>query len=102
MALVGDIKELNLADIIQINCIGRNMARLTVRYPIGEAVFYFQEGEVFDARMGDLSGADVIYKTIKYNEGPFRIDAAVPAPRRTIFVPWAELLMEAVRRLDEQ
>jgi hypothetical protein len=39
MALVGDIKDLPLADIIQINCLGRNVARLLVRFPIGDAIF---------------------------------------------------------------
>ena len=48
MALVGDLKDLALVDIIQINCVGRNTARLTVNYPTGEGVFFFQDGEVVD------------------------------------------------------
>ncbi|MEW6730345.1 MAG: SUMF1/EgtB/PvdO family nonheme iron enzyme [Acidobacteriota bacterium] len=101
MALVGDLKDLPLADIIQINCIGHNMARLLVHYPVGDAIFYFQDGEVFDARLGELSGVNAIYEALKYNEGAFRIDAGVSAPNRTIFKPWAELLMDGLRRLDE-
>ena len=44
MALGGDLKDLALVDIIQINCVGRNTARLTVNSPTGEGVFFFQAG----------------------------------------------------------
>ena len=47
-----------LVDIIQINCVGRNTARLTVHYPIGDGIFYFADGEVVDARLGNLIGID--------------------------------------------
>src|ERR1051326_9136229 len=102
MALVGDLKELTLADIIQINCIGRNTARLLVHYPVGDGLFFFQEGEVFDASLAGLRGVEAVNEALKYNEGAFRIDAAVSAQERTIFKPWAELLMDAMRALDEE
>lgn len=101
MALVGDLKDLALVDIIQINCVGRNTARLTVNYPTGEGVFYFQDGEVVDARMGNLVGIDAIYKALGMEEGSFRIDAGVTSPTRTVFERWASILMEGMRLLDE-
>src|SRR6185503_13803106 len=97
MALVGDLKELTLADIIQINCLGRNTARLLVHYPIGDGIFYFQDGEVFDASLAGMVGVDAVFEALKYNEGAIRIDAAVAATKRTIFKPWAELLMDGMR-----
>jgi serine/threonine-protein kinase len=102
MALVGDVKDLPLPDIIQINCLGRNVARLLVRYPIGDGVFYFQDGEIYDARLGELSGIKAIYEALKYEEGAFRIDASVTTSERTIFKSWAEVLMDGLRYLDEQ
>jgi predicted regulator of Ras-like GTPase activity (Roadblock/LC7/MglB family) len=101
MALVGDLKDLALVDIIQINCVGRNTARLTVNYPTGEGVFYFQDGEVVDARLGNLVGIDAVYKALTMEEGSFRIDAGVTSPTRTIFEQWASILMEGMRLLDE-
>ncbi|MBI4749838.1 MAG: DUF4388 domain-containing protein [Acidobacteria bacterium] len=101
MALVGDLKDLALVDIIQINCVGRNTARLTVHYPIGDGIFYFAEGEVVDARLGNLVGTDAVYKALAYDQGSFRIDTGIPAPQRTIFEPWANLIMEGLRLLDE-
>jgi hypothetical protein len=99
---VGDLKDLALVDIIQINCIGRNTARLTVHYPTGDGVFYFQDGEVVDARLGDLAGMDAIYQALRYNEGSFRIDTGIAAPARTIYDPWANILMEGMRLIDEE
>lgn len=101
MALVGDLKDLALVDIIQINCVGRNTARLTVNYPTGEGVYYFQDGEVVDARLGNLVGIDAVYKALSMEEGSFRIDAGVTSPTRTIFEQWASILMEGMRLLDE-
>ena len=82
MALVGDLKDLALVDIIQINCVGRNTARLTVNYPTGEGVFFFQDGEVVDARLGNMVGIDAVYRALGMEEGSFRIDAGVTSPTR--------------------
>src|ERR1051325_157621 len=101
MALVGDLKDLALVDIIQINCVGRNTARLSVNYPTGEGVFYFQDGDMVDARFGNLVGVDAVYKALNIEEGSFRIDAGVTAPSRTIFEQWAGILMEGMRLIDE-
>ena len=101
MALVGDLKDLALVDIIQINCVGRNTARLTVNYPTGEGVFFFQDGEVVDARLGNLVGIDAVHRALGMEEGSFLIDAAVTSPTRTIFEPWAAILMEGMRLIDE-
>ncbi len=101
MPLVGDLTDLALVDIIQINCVGRNTARLTVHYPIGDGVFYFADGEVVDARLGSLVGIEAVYKALEYDQGAFRIDTGIPAPTRTIFEPWANLIMEGLRLLDE-
>lgn len=101
MALVGDLKDLALVDIIQINCVGRNTARLTVNYPTGEGVFFFQDGEVVDARLGNLVGIDAVHRALGMEEGSFRIDAGVTSPTRTIFEPWASILMEGMRLIDE-
>ncbi len=101
MPLVGDLTDLALVDIIQINCVGRNTARLTVHYPIGDGVFYFADGEVVDARLGNLVGVEAVYKALEYDQGAFRIDTGIPAPTRTIFEPWANLIMEGLRLLDE-
>lgn len=102
MALVGDLKDLALVDIIQINCIGRNTARLTVHYPTGDGIFYFQDGEVVDARFGELTGIDAVYQALRYNEGSFRIDTGIAAPTRTVFEQWANILMEGMRIIDEE
>ena len=101
MALVGDLKDLALVDIIQINCVGRNTARLTVNYPSGEGVFFFQDGEVVDARLGNMVGVEAVYRALGMEEGSFRIDAGVTSPTRTIFEQWASILMEGMRLIDE-
>lgn len=101
MGLVGDLQYLSLADIIQINCIGRNTARLTVHYPIGDGVFYFADGDVVDAKLGKLTGVEAVYKALEYDQGSFRVDSGIRAPTRTINDNWSNILMEGLRLLDE-
>ncbi|MBX7219556.1 MAG: DUF4388 domain-containing protein [Blastocatellia bacterium] len=101
MGLVGDLEYLSLVDIIQINCIARNTARLTVHFPIGDGIFYFGEGELVDARLANLVGVDAVYKALNYDKGSFRVDSGVAAPTRTIFEPWANIIMEGLRLIDE-
>jgi predicted regulator of Ras-like GTPase activity (Roadblock/LC7/MglB family) len=101
MALTGDLKDLALVDIIQINCVGRNTARLTVAYPTGEGVFYFQDGDIVDARFGNYVGVEAVYKALRIAEGTFKVDSGMTSPTRTIYEQWAGILMEGMRLFDE-
>ena len=46
MALVGDLKDLNIATIIQLNCVERNTAELMISARRGAARVYFDKGEI--------------------------------------------------------
>lgn len=101
MALVGDLKDLNIATIIQLNCVERNTAELMVSARRGAATIYFDKGEIVHASYVGEKGEDALYKILSLSEGEFRVTPITGLPQRTIFTSWESLLLEGMRVIDE-
>ncbi len=102
MGLEGSIKEMAVADLIQHNCLDRKKARLIIHYKNQQAELYFDNGRVVHAILGKMTGENVIYEILQWEEGTFSLDANVDPPKRSIESTWASLLLEGARRLDEK
>lgn len=102
MALVGDLQDLSLADIIQSNCIGRNNCRIFLRLASGDGVIHLQDGEIVDAQFDNCRGAEAVYQALRHPQGSFRIDAVSSPRKRFINQPWAEILRESMRQIDAE
>jgi branched-chain amino acid transport system substrate-binding protein len=103
MVLQGNLDEVALSDLLQVYCSGGQAGRLTVRYPDApDAIFYFDAGDLIDAQFGSRTGADAVWAALERNAGAFRVDIGIAAPRRSIDQPWSVVVMEGMRRLDEQ
>jgi len=101
MALVGDLKEISIATLLQLNCVERNTAQLTVSTPIGPAIIYLDKGEIVDACYAGLRGEEAIYRILRLSQGEFRVAEIEELPDRTISASWQSLLLEGMRVLDE-
>ena len=101
MALVGNLKDLKLTNIVQLNCMEQNEAMFTVelRQLIGK--IYFAEGNIVHATYGNVEGAEAVYRILQVREGPFKVENDVPPPKRSITTPWSNLLFEGLRLIDE-
>ncbi|MGC8958375.1 MAG: DUF4388 domain-containing protein [Chloroflexia bacterium] len=102
MAVQGNLKGLDVADLIQWNCQAGRPARLTARQDDEEIVLYFEGGEVVHAQAGDLQGEEAVYRFLSWEQGTFEVEPDVLPPQITIRTPWPALVMEGKRRLDEQ
>ncbi len=102
MALTGELSELHPADLIQLTCQSGGQAKLTARRDGEEIVLYFDGGEVVHAVAGTVQGAEAVYELLTWDRGHFEVEPNVPAPVRTVTLPWAALIMEGLRRLDER
>jgi CheY-like chemotaxis protein/predicted regulator of Ras-like GTPase activity (Roadblock/LC7/MglB family) len=98
---VGRVADLQLTDIIQLNCLGRMKTALSVSKDDMEGVIYFQDGEIVHAGCGSRVGEDALFAILGWEGGDFTTLSGAEAPRRTIQRPWQELLIEAMRRKDE-
>src|SRR5215213_6548065 len=101
MALTGHLSDLSLSELIEFFCNQRKSGRLKVLYPQGAGYFYLQAGSVVDARIGVLHGIDAVYYALTLQNAPFEFSADVEAKSRTINQPWTQVVLEGLRRLDE-
>ena len=101
MALIGNLKELNLVNLIQLNCIEKKTAKLTFNYRGKIGVIYFDNGEIPHAQFDNISGPEAIYRAIHLPEGEFKIEEGIRTNIRTNDVKWSELILEGMRIYDE-
>jgi uncharacterized protein DUF4388 len=101
MALTGHLSDLSLSELIEFFCNQRKSGRLKVLYPQGAGYFFLQAGSVVDARIGALHGIDAVYYALTLPNAEFEFSADVEAKSRTINQPWTQVVLEGLRRLDE-
>jgi len=101
MALTGHLSDLSLSELIEFFCNQRKSGRLKVLYPQGAGYFFLQAGSVVDARIGVLHGIDAVYYALTLPNAEFEFSVDVEAKSRTINQPWTQVVLEGLRRLDE-
>ncbi len=102
MVLVGNLKDLRLANIIQLNCMERNVAKVTVSSHEGTGFLYFAEGQIVHAEFSPYIGERAVYEMLALSDGQFKVEAGVQAPAHTIKRPWNSVVLDSLRELDEK
>ena len=97
----GKISDLNLSDLIQMNCLGRLTNALHVKKDAHVGVIYFEDGNIIHSEVGDLKGEEAFYQILSWEGGSFSIEKGVKAAEETIVKGWQTLLLEALKRADE-
>jgi len=98
----GRLRSMSLPSIVQINCTERNQALLRIRDSGQEGTMYFAGGEVVHATLGSLVGEEAVYALLTWSDGKFELEMGSRAPRKSINTGWSGLLLEGMRRLDEE
>ena len=98
----GSLQEMSLPDVIQILGNGRKGGRLKVRSGTLHGELMFQDGSIHDARFGGLGGAEAVYGILRLMEGDFELEPDTTPVEDVIGIPTHHLLLEAMRRLDEE
>jgi hypothetical protein len=101
MALTGHLSDLSLSELIEFFCNQRKSGRLKVLYPKGPGYFYLHAGSVVDARIGVLHGIEAVYYALTLPNAEFEFSVDAEAINRTINQPWTQVVLEGLRRLDE-
>lgn len=84
VVLTGHLSNYPLSDLVGILRHQRKSGRLLIEYPKGPATFFFQNGELIDARMNDLVGLQAICVALAQPEASFNFNPLIQSPRRTI------------------
>ena len=102
MAIEGNLQELELAEIVQLNCRSKNMAHVIVEANQEQGNIYFDKGQVVHAEYADQTGVDAFYEMLHWNDGRFIMETGVAPPRVTINTTWQNLLLTGLKTLDEK
>jgi len=102
MAVQGDLKDMNLPSLVQIMCLERRKSALALRRGDQKGTIFFDDGQIVHATVGSLAGEEAVYQMLNWTDGTFRVSNHVTPPRCTVTMPWSHLLLEGVRRIDEQ
>ena len=97
----GKLFDLQLTDIVQMNCLGRVTTMLVITKDTHKGVIYFNDGEVVHAECDDIAGEKAFYTILGWQEGKFVSNIGVVPSRETISSTWEHLLVEGMKRKDE-
>lgn len=98
----GTLRQVGLADVIQIQCLGRNACTLSVNNSQTEGAIYIEGGVIVHATAGNLAGEEALFKLLSLSRGDFQLKTFVKPQARTVQGSWEFLLMESARKRDEE
>lgn len=101
MPLTGTLRDLSLANLVQVQCMEQNQARVILTRGKRQGMLLFAHGELIYATVGDLAGEEAVYELLTWEDGEFRVDDQMPSVTRNVTMPWSALLVEGLRRADE-
>ncbi len=98
----GTLRELQLADVIQLKCYSGSTTRLLFEGADGElGEIHLHRGQIAHAEVGDQQGVAAFEQMLGWRGGRFLEAAPLEKGPRSIDQDWQMLLMETARRLDE-
>jgi predicted regulator of Ras-like GTPase activity (Roadblock/LC7/MglB family) len=102
MPLQGSLKEMSLANLIQVNCQEMRSARLTLTSKNQKGEVFLSDGQVVHAALGSRAGEQAVFEMLAWDEGTFMLELDVPAPEKSISVDWHELLLKGMMQVPER
>ena len=97
----GKVFDLQLTDVIQLNCLCKVTAALRVDKGDQKGVIYFSDGEIVHAECDGQIGKEALFTILRWREGRFDHERGMTPPQHTIAQNWEHLLVEGMRQSDE-
>jgi hypothetical protein len=101
VVLTGHLNDYPLSDIVGILRHQRKTGRLLIEYPKGPATLFFQEGELVDAQLNNLSGLQAICVALAQPPSPFNFNPLIASSRRSIDNSLQRVVSELLGCWDE-
>ncbi len=102
-ALFGTMSQLSVADLLQTAEVGRRSGAVTFQHDTEKGRLWLQDGKVISAEIqGGLGGKEAVYEIATWETGTFEADFGSVDVEPTFCLSPSELLLEAMRRLDER
>jgi len=97
----GSLKEMSIPDLVQILNHGRKTGLLRLTSGAQRGEIHFVNGDLYNALCGKLCGDEAFFALLKFREGSFALDPSFTATERVIKMNAEMLLLEGLRRYDE-
>jgi CheY-like chemotaxis protein len=97
----GVLEQVELQDLLQIECSRRNSSRLEVFARGERGEIFICEGAVVHAQSGELTGEPAFQHLLSLKGGELRVRPYLEPPCRSIATSWMSLLMEWAQHHDE-
>jgi len=101
-AFSGDLAEMPVFVVLQMLEMGHKTGLLEVETEQGPARIWLGDGQPLHAETEKADGMEAAVVLIGATRGRFRFDAGAELPERKLKTSMTELLLEAMRQLDEQ
>lgn len=99
----GSLKEMSIPDLVQILSHGQKTGLLKLVFPNNtNGEVHFVRGDIYNAMYGNARGEDAFFSMLKYREGNFSLDPNFEADSKLIQMTAEMLLLEGMRRMDEE
>jgi hypothetical protein len=104
--LEGSLSHLDLPGVIQMLAHSRQSGVLYINAESLDGTIFFNRGEVLHAEVGEIIGDEAVIRTIKtcngMVRGGYKFVPGSLAATRTVFRSVTELMLEALREIDEE
>ena len=101
VVLAGHLDNYPLSDLVGILRYQRKTGRLLIEYAKGPAVFFFQEGELVDAQLNELSGLQAICVALAQPAASFNFNPLIQPSRTSIERSLQRVVSELLGCWDE-
>jgi CheY-like chemotaxis protein len=104
-ALSGSLSHMDLPGVVQMLGHTRQSGALYVNADLIDGIVFFENGNVTHAECGDLAGDDAVVQIVKFcngkESGAYKFMPGESATTRTVLRSATELMLNALRELDE-
>jgi len=104
-ALSGNLSHLDLPGVVQMLTHSRQSGSLYVNAEVIDGIVFFDNGNITHAESGDLIGDEAVVQIVKcsngVDSGGYKFVPGETASTRTVLRSATELMLEALRELDE-
>jgi DNA-binding response OmpR family regulator len=103
--LSGSLSHLDLPGVVQMLVHSRQTGSLSVNSGVVDGIIFFENGNITHAESGDRIGDEAVVHIVKYcngaDTGSYKFLPGESAATRTVLRSATELMLEALRELDE-
>lgn len=98
----GTLKNIQLTDLIQMCCMAGISMVIKVAQSHAGGIIYIHNGNIVHAQCVDTLGEEAFYKILAWESGSFETLSMESVPAATIDKSFQYLLLESLRKVDEQ